>query len=278
MKASWWRLKRLSPLMDELELQRLLLLNAGQQLPQELTLLRHMGVLHFLFLCAVAVDHLWPLFSVLRHYVLHLRTHQHVCQSFLNSIMNKNHLIEISALVLFVMHVMNNLQWNRLWANQIRACDFVIIVSKMFHGSVKNLYDSKAWWDFLQYLFFMVCRERLDLYRRLLLQLGAVVLSEMEKNKHHKDIRTERWRALHVFLTLSSWWPSPAASPAWTCPCHAEPPVCPPACSEISAWRCAPAGRDTQLSLHHAGKRFYQSYFRRKWRSEINTDLGVSFL
>lgn len=185
---------------------------------------------------------------------------------------------EISALVLFVMHVMNNLQWNRLWANQIRACDFVIIVSKMFHGSVKNLYDSKAWWDFLQYLFFMVCRERLDLYRRLLLQLGAVVLSEMEKNKHHKDIRTERWRALHVFLTLSSWWPSPAASPAWTCPCHAEPPVCPPACSEISAWRCAPAGRDTQLSLHHAGKRFYQSYFRRKWRSEINTDLGVSFL
>lgn len=155
---------------------------------------------------------------------------------------------------------MTNLQWDCLWANQIRACDFVIIVSKMFHRSVKNLWDTKAWWDFLPYLFFMVRRERLDLYRRFLLQLRAVVLPEMEKNKRHNDIRTQRSRALHVFLTLSSWWPSPAASPAWTSPCHAEPPVCPPAYSEISAWRCAPAGKNTHLSFHHAGKHFCQSY------------------
>lgn len=36
----------------------------------------------------------------------------------------------------------------------------------------------------------MVRRERLDLYGRFLLQLGAVVLSETQKNKRHNGIRT----------------------------------------------------------------------------------------
>lgn len=62
----------LSPLVDELQLGRLLLLVVAQQLLEELALLHDVSVLHLLLLVAVAADQLGPLLGVLRGDFLHL--------------------------------------------------------------------------------------------------------------------------------------------------------------------------------------------------------------
>jgi len=64
--------------VDALKLQRLLLLDAGQQLLEVLALLRDVSVLQLLLLAAVAADQLGPLLGVLSRDLLHLHTHTRV--------------------------------------------------------------------------------------------------------------------------------------------------------------------------------------------------------
>lgn len=71
-RISFWRWLTLLPVMGQFQLLGLLLVGVDQELSQQLTLLAQVQVPDFLLLSAVRVDHLWPLFCVLRHNLLDL--------------------------------------------------------------------------------------------------------------------------------------------------------------------------------------------------------------